>query len=110
MLCVDGKTRKQWCLGCGGPRDPELAKHTPCFCCGALGTQKTHPQFDEETGELIIPEPVVGTKKVVTEPAPPKVKARAKRFVEPAPVDAPVVRRSSKDQVKAAVRNLFLEV
>lgn len=64
MLALDGSL-KQFCTGCGGPRDVEYAKTNPCFCCGALGTQKTQPVFDE-FGELV-PAEVVAQQRAAAQ-------------------------------------------
>lgn len=56
MVAVDG-SRKEYCPGCGGPRDVEYAKTHPCVCCGSYGTQKTQPLFDD-LGDVIPAEEV----------------------------------------------------
>jgi len=66
MLCVDqhgetGTKRKLFCPECGLPRNPELALRVPCGACGAMGTQKQAPQFDD-LGERI-PDEVIAARR-----------------------------------------------
>ncbi len=51
-LAEDG-SKKRHCPGCGLLRDVRLAETTPCCACGALGTQKTMPLFDEDNEPMV---------------------------------------------------------
>jgi hypothetical protein len=75
MMTVDGKRRKRWCIGCGGPRDPEFAERIACFCCGSLGTRKTQPLFDENGDAIEGPAEVEPVEKPKRERKPRKVAA-----------------------------------
>lgn len=83
---------KQFCTGCGGPRDVEFAKTNPCFCCGSFGTQKTQPEWDE-FGELVPAEVVAARKEVEKQARIARLQAgrEAKAAAIPAEV-APKVR------------------
>src|SRR5262249_29640025 len=74
LVTLEGR-QKEYCGGCGLPRDPDYAKSHPCGACGQLGTQAKSPIFDDD-GEPIAP--VVKPPKVA-EAKEPKVKQPTKK-------------------------------
>lgn len=106
MLALDG-SKKQFCVGCGGPRDVKYAETHRCFCCGSYGTQKTQPEFDEH-GERI-PDEVVAARRQAEREARAAARAEAAPAEEPAalkvraPKPAPEAARTSVRQPNAQV-------